>query len=111
MTLAAFALTRTPAPAFPIAVLLGFAYFSTVTSLSSVVQQRVSEAERGRVMALWIMSFGGTVPIGALIAGPLIEATSITDVMLFGAVMAAVLAWWCDLRAAAGGVEPVALSG
>ena len=86
-------------------------YFATVTSLNTMLQEEVEESVRGRVMALWIMSFGGTVPIGALIAGPLIEATSITDVMLFGAVMAAVLAWWCDLRAAAGGVEPVALSG
>lgn len=106
LTLGAFALTRDPAPAFPVAVLLGFTYFATVTSLSSVVQQRVDETQRGRVMALWIMSFGGTVPIGALIAGPVIEATSMTAVMLFGAVVAAGLAWWCDLRAAAGGSDP-----
>ena len=37
-------------------------------------------------MALWIMGFGGTVPIGNLIAGPLIEATSVTTVVLAGAV-------------------------
>ena len=40
-------------------------------------------------MALWIMAFGGTVAIGGLIAGPLIEATSVTAVMLLGAVVAA----------------------
>ena len=39
-------------------------------------------------MALWIMGFGGTVPIGNLIAGPLIEATSVTTVVLGGAVVA-----------------------
>jgi hypothetical protein len=43
-------------------------------------------------MALWIMAFGGTVPIGNLIAGPVIEATSITAVLLVGAVVAAGLA-------------------
>ena len=40
----------------------------------------------GRVMAIWIMAFGGTVPIGALVAGPLIERFGMTDVMLFGAI-------------------------
>ena len=35
-------------------------------------------------MALWIMGFGGTVPIGNLIAGPIIEGTSVTAVMLAG---------------------------
>ena len=51
----------------------------SITSLSTVLQQRLDDSNRGRVMALWIMGFGGTVPIGNLIAGPLIEATSITD--------------------------------
>ena len=47
-----------------------------ITSLSTVLQQRLDDSNRGRVMALWIMGFGGTVPLGNLIAGPLIEATS-----------------------------------
>ena len=34
------------------------------------------------------MGFGGTVPIGNLIAGPLIEATSVTTVVLAGAAVA-----------------------
>ena len=52
---------------------------------------------RGRVMALWIMGFGGTVPIGNLIAGPLIEATSVTAVCSAGAVVALALAAYADL--------------
>ncbi len=50
-------------------------------------------------MALWIMGFGGTVPIGNLIAGPLIEATSVTTVVLGGAVVALGLAAYADLEA------------
>ena len=57
---------------------MGLAYFAVITSLSTVLQQRLDDSNRGRVMALWIMGFGGTVPIGNLIAGPLIEATSVT---------------------------------
>jgi predicted MFS family arabinose efflux permease len=72
-------------------VIVGSAYFGTVTSLSTVLQEQLDDRVRGRVMALWVMCFGGTVPIGGLIAGPVIEATDVTDVMLFGAFMAALL--------------------
>lgn len=95
--LAAFALLRSPGPAYVAILLVGLAYFAVITSLSTVLQQRLDESNRGRVMALWIMGFGGTVPIGNLLAGPLIEATSVTVVLLAGAAIAVALAWWVDL--------------
>lgn len=98
VSLSALALLEQAGAAFPVALIVGFTYFATVTSLSSVVQTRVDDADRGRVMALWIMAFGGTVPIGAVVAGPIIEATSISAVMLVGAVVAVGLAWFADLR-------------
>jgi MFS family permease len=91
-TLTLFALLRTPAPAFPVAMVLGLTYFMFITSLSTVLQQDLADHERGRVMALWIMGFGGTVPIGNLLAGPLIEATSVTTVLLGGAACSLALA-------------------
>ena len=56
---------------------------------------------RGRVMALWVMSFGGTVPIGVALGGWLISGLglTITEVMIGGAVIAVLLAWFCDLIA------------
>ena len=98
--LAAFALVRSPATAYVAVMFVGVAYFAVITSLSTVLQQRLDDSNRGRVMALWIMGFGGTVPIGNLIAGPVIEATSITVVVLIGAAIAVVLAWFADLSAA-----------
>ena len=95
--LAVFSVLRSAAPAYPVVVLVGLAYFAIITSLSTVLQQRLDDGNRGRVMALWIMGFGGTVPIGNLIAGPLIEATSVTTVVLSGAVIAVALAAWADL--------------
>ena len=68
-----------------------------ITSLSTVLQERLDDSNRGRVMALWIMGFGGTVPIGNLIAGPLIEATSVTTVVLTGAAIAVGLAAFAGL--------------
>ena len=41
---------------------------------------------RGRVAALWVLSFGGMVPIANLVAGQLIELTSLRAVILFGAL-------------------------
>jgi predicted MFS family arabinose efflux permease len=91
VAMAAFALVRYAPAAYVIAILVGFAYFTTVTALSTVVQSRISDAQRGRVMALWIMAFGGMVPIGGLVFGPMMEFTSVTTVMLVGSVMALVL--------------------
>jgi len=96
--LAIFSLVRTPALAYPSILLVGLAYFAVITSLSTVLQQRLDDSNRGRVMALWIMGFGGTVPIGNLIAGPLIELTSVTAVILGGSVVALALAAYADLE-------------
>jgi predicted MFS family arabinose efflux permease len=101
--LTAFALVRDPAPAYVLALVLGVTYFGFITSLSTVLQERVGNAQRGRVTALWLMGFGGTVPVGSLLAGPAIEATSATTVLLVGA--AAALALYARLDAPP---EPVA---
>ena len=69
-----------------------------LVGFATVIHPRLDDSNRGRVMALWIMGFGGTVPIGNLIAGPIIDATSITVVVLFGAVIALGLAAYADLE-------------
>jgi predicted MFS family arabinose efflux permease len=97
VSLAGLALVRAPLLAFPTMVVVGSAYFGTVTSLSTVLQEQLDDRVRGRVMALWMMCFGGTVPIGGLVAGPVIEATSVTVVLLFGAAMAALLGLYAYL--------------
>ncbi len=109
--LAGFAVLRSPGPAYPAILLVGLAYFGVITSLSTVLQQRLDDSNRGRVMALWIMGFGGTVPIGNLIAGPLIEATSVTAVVLAGAVIAVGLAAYADLDPEPAPVDAPALAG
>ena len=97
VSLAVFSLERSEAAAYPTILVVGLFYFAVITSLSTVLQQRLDERSRGRVMALWIMCFGGTVPLGNLIAGPIIEATSVTTVVLTGAVIALGLAWYAQL--------------
>ncbi len=101
VALGGYALLRTPALAYPVIVVVGFTYFATITSLSTVLQEHLHDRVRGRVMALWMMAFGGTVPLGNLVAGPLVDVVGITAIVLAGALTAAALAWWCDLDAAA----------
>ncbi|HVC69572.1 MAG TPA: MFS transporter [Acidimicrobiales bacterium] len=96
--LAAFALLRAALPAYFIVAVVGAFYFAFITALNTSLQTRLGDAVRGRVMALWIMGFGGTVALGNLLVGPVVSAVGITDVLLFGAVVALGLAWYADIR-------------
>jgi MFS family permease len=96
--LAAFGLARSPIVAFVLAFLVGYAYFVVITSLSTVLQEHVTDAIRGRVVALWIMGFGGTVPLGVLVGGVVAHATSLTAVLLAGAVVAVALSLYANLN-------------
>jgi MFS family permease len=97
-SLCAFALQRSTVPADVAVAITGAFYFAFITALNTTLQARVHEKVRGRVMALWMMGFGGTVGIGNLLIGPVVEAVGITDVLLFGAVVALGLAWYADVR-------------
>lgn len=97
--LSAFALARSPAVAYPIAFAVGLSYFAVITSLQTTLQAHLTDDIRGRVMAVWMMAFGGTVPVGVLVGGVVTEWTSITAVVLAGAFVALLLAWYSDLQA------------
>ncbi len=95
--LTAFALVREPIGAFVAGFFLGISYFGTTTSMMTIVQSRLADHERGRVMSLWFMAFGGTVPLGNLVFGPVIDAVGARWVLVGGAVWALFLSWWCDI--------------
>jgi MFS family permease len=97
--LCAFALQRSPIPADINVAVTGAFYFAFITALNTTLQARLHENVRGRVMALWMMGFGGTVGVGNLLIGPVVAAVGITNVLLFGAGVALVLAWYADVSA------------
>jgi MFS family permease len=107
LTLCAFALERGPLPAYINVAVTGAFYFAFITALNTTLQARLSESVRGRVMALWMMGFGGTVGIGNLLVGPVVEAVGITAVLLFGAGVALALAWYADVRPPADSLQVV----
>jgi len=97
VSLGAFAMMSDVRMAYPIALALGFVHFMTPTALSSVFQQNLADNERASVMPLWFMVFGGTVPLGILIGGPIMDSFGARPVLLLGAVFALFLARWADL--------------
>lgn len=98
IAMCAFASVRGTVLAFITAFILGIAYFGTTTALTTVVQSRLEPEVRGRVMALWFMSFGGTIPIGNVIFGPIMDAIGSRPVLFIGAAWALFLAWWCNIE-------------
>jgi hypothetical protein len=97
--LGVFSLTGNWLVGLPVAGALGFVYFLTATALASVMQRNLADHERASAMPLWFMSFGGTVPVGNLIAGPIMDAVGARWVLGVGAAFAAGLAWWANLAA------------
>ena len=94
-----FAASRSAIPAFVTGFALGVSYFFTTTAMSTVMQGRLHPHERGPTMALWFMAFGGTVPLGNMLFGPLVDRYGSRWLLFVGAAWALVMAWWCNTRA------------
>ena len=98
VSMMAFALAPNVSLAFFSVFFLGAAYFFTTTSMQTVLVSGLSPEIRARVMALWFMAFGGTIPIGNLVFGPLIDRYGSQWLLIMGSLWAAVLWWWCDIE-------------
>jgi len=67
--LALFALTPGPWVAFPVLMVLGFSVIVTIAGSNTLIQTRVDNAFRGRVMAIFSMAFLGVAPLGSFMVG------------------------------------------
>ena len=73
-------------------------YFVLPTALASHWQEHVAESVRGRIAALWVLSFGGVIPIANLVGGRFVEATSLGSLMFVGVGAAIILGLAFRLR-------------
>ena len=67
------------------AVVVGFCYFSMTTALNTMLQHLADDEQRGRIMSLFVVTWGGVIPIGAIFMGAAADATSAPFVVAFGA--------------------------
>jgi len=72
--------------------LVALFYFTLPTILATIWQEHVDSSIRGRIAALWVLAFGGMVPLANLAGGWLVEATSLSLLMLIGVGVAVLLA-------------------
>lgn len=76
----------------------GFGFLASVTIATSLLQLEIEDSHRGRVMALWSLSFHGARPVASLVDGAL---ASLLTVRAAGLVMALPALGGCAVLAAA----------
>jgi MFS family permease len=67
--LVAFSFAEIPWLAAALLVVIGFALMVHMGATNTILQTIVDDDKRGRVMSLYVMSFLGTAPLGALLTG------------------------------------------
>jgi MFS family permease len=79
--------TATPLLAFPLVIGIGLSSMLMVNTINVTIQNSVTDALRGRVMALYTTVFAGTAPVGGLLAGAMAEALGAPAAFSIGAAL------------------------
>lgn len=80
--LALFAANHVLALAFPIAMALGFFALLVVAGSNTLIQMQVEDGYRGRVMAIFSMSFLGIAPLGSFTVGSLAHYAGVQPTLI-----------------------------
>ena len=95
LTYAALLLIFSFNPYFPLALVLGFGlgacFMLQMNNMNSLLQLRVSDQMRGRVMSLYTLTFFGLSPFGSLLVGTLAENWSLTGTVTLAALVTGAL--------------------
>jgi len=91
VTLIAFAVTAFYPLSLVFAYLLGLGFMVQFTTINTLLQARVEDDFRGRVMGLYTLSFFGFSPFGNLLMGALGEKFGLTFVMILFGILSLVL--------------------
>ena len=86
----AFAMSRS----WPLSLLLltgvGFCYFSTTTSLNTLLQHLADDEKRGRIMGLFTVAWAGLIPFGGIWMGTVADVGGAPLALGIGAVVCAI---------------------
>ncbi|ROR35009.1 MFS transporter [Inmirania thermothiophila] len=95
---------RSTAVALAVLPLLGLGFTTVVAGSNTFIQLHVPDALRGRVMALFSVTFIGMTPVGHLIAGAVAEAAGVpATIALYGAACVLAAAGFGLMLARGGG--------
>jgi predicted MFS family arabinose efflux permease len=93
VVLTLFAFNRSFLLALVLAVLLGVGFMLQFTLINTLLQTRVSNAMRGRVMSLYTLTFFGFTPFGNLALGALSEVIGMSIAITLAAALTLVSAF------------------
>ncbi len=95
--------------AIPLLVVVGVGGMLTAASTNTVLQTIVEDRMRARVVSIYMMSFLGTAPLGALFAGTLSEIIGPPAVLALGGAvaLAAAAVYWTQLGAIRSAIRPI----
>jgi MFS family permease len=82
VALSLFAINDRLPPAFGIVMVLGFAVILVIAGSNTLIQVRVDDAYRGRVMAIFSMAFLGIAPLGSFAVGHLAHYVGVQPTLL-----------------------------
>jgi MFS family permease len=87
-------LSRAMAPMGAGLAIAGLGAIMFLSTSNTLVQTSVGDSIRGRVMGIWAVAFGGSLPLGAFLSGWVAQHISpFTTIALFAAVLAATSLW------------------
>ncbi|MDG2303288.1 MAG: MFS transporter [Candidatus Binatia bacterium] len=86
LAFAVFASSTVPWMAFGAQFVVGYFYFAVMTGLQTLIQQLVDDDNRGRVMSLFQVAWGGLTPIGSLAMGAVAGLIGIGATLQFAAL-------------------------
>ncbi len=85
VTMAAFAAARWLPASLALLICLGWGFMVVANSANALVQTRVPDELRGRIMSIFTLTFFGGMPLGALLAGAMAERFSEPATVLINA--------------------------
>ncbi len=86
LVLAAFAINHNYPAAMVLALLLGLGFMLTFTLINTLLQTRLADEMRGRVLSLYTLTFYGFTPFGNLLIGSLSERLGLSTAITASAV-------------------------
>ena len=95
--------------ALPMLFFVGMGAMVTAASTNTVLQTIVEDRMRARVVSIYMMSFMGVAPVGALAAGVLAERIGPPATLALGGALAvcAAFAYWLSLAKIRAAIRPV----